>query len=125
MNNNSFVRAICRILIASMLWLPLHAQADLIATTQAVTAAQAQAARAALSSKLETLGVAGEGARERVASLTDAEVLQLAREIDELPSGGTAWPLLLVVIFLIWRFGFSEQAKAEQKAREPAKDQKK
>jgi hypothetical protein len=121
--STSFIRAVCRILIASLLWLPLQAQAELIATTGAVAvaAAQAQSARTAVAVQLEALGVDADGARLRAASLTDAEALDLAARMDAAPAGGTMWALLLLAIFLIWRFGFSEQAKAEQKAAEPKK----
>jgi hypothetical protein len=101
-----------------MIWLPLQAQAELIGTGQAAAAGQAHAARLMLAGKLEVLGIPGDSARERVAALSDAEVLQLAREVDAAPAGGVIWPLLLVAVFLVWRFGFSEQAQAEQKARD-------
>jgi hypothetical protein len=120
MNNNAFVRAVCRVLVASLIWLPLQVQAQLIATNQANTAAQAQSARAAIAVQLEAFGITADSARERVAALTDAEALQLVTQVGDAPAGAFAWPVLLLAAFLIWRFGFSEQAKAEHKAREPA-----
>jgi hypothetical protein len=122
MNNNTFVRAVCRILIASLILLPLQAQAELIATNRANTAAQAQSARAVIAVQLEALGIAADSARDRAAALTDAEALDLAARVEAAPAGAYAWALLFVVIFLVWRFGFSEQAQAEQKAREPQKE---
>jgi hypothetical protein len=120
-NNNAFVRAVCRVLIASMFWLPLQSQAELIATNRAVSAAQAQSARATLAIQLETFGIAADSARERVAALSDVEALDLAARVENAPAGGSiAWAAILLLIFLVWRFGFSEQAKADQKAREPA-----
>jgi hypothetical protein len=120
MKNNAFVRAVCRVLVASLIWLPLQVQAELIAANRANTSAQS--ARAVIAVQLEALGITADGARERVAALTDTEALQLAERVEDAPAGGFAWPVLLLAAFLIWRFGFSEQAKAEQKASEPQKE---
>jgi len=115
--NNTLIRFVSRILIASLFWLPFQAQADLIATNQAISAAQAQSARAALTGHLTAFGVAPDAARERVAALTDSEAISLADRAGDAPAGA-GWEItigmLLVVAFLIWRFGFSDQAKAEQ-----------
>ena len=127
--NHAFVRCVSRILIASLVWLPLQAQAELIATNQVISAAQAQSARAAIAGHLESFGLAREAARERVAALTDAEILALADRVDSLPAGanGVGVGALLVLLFLIWRFFFSDQAKAEaaKPAAKPAPEQKK
>jgi hypothetical protein len=56
----------------------------------------------------------------RAAALSDAEALDLAARVDASPAGGNAWVLLLLAIFLIWRF--TENAKAEQKAAAPQKE---
>jgi hypothetical protein len=121
----SSVRFVCRVLVASMLALPLHAQAGMIGTGEAVTAAQAQAARAGIAAlvsrseaaaQLQALGLSPQAVKERVAALTDAEVVQLAGRIDQLPAGaigGGFFGLLFVAIFLLWRFVFSDQAQAE------------
>jgi hypothetical protein len=118
--NNSFVRFISRVLIASLFWLPFQAQADLIATNQVISAAQAQSARATLTGHLTAFGIAPDAARERVAALTDAEALSLAESAGDAPAGA-GWNIgigiLIVVAFLIWRFGFSDQAKAESAAK--------
>lgn len=111
--NNAFVRFVSRMLIASLICLPLQAQAELVATNQAVSAAQAQSARAAIAGQLESFGLARSAAQERVAALTDAEVLSLANRVGSLPAGadGIAVGMILVLIFLVWRFGVSDQAK--------------
>jgi len=115
--NKAFVRFVSRILIGSLFCLPFQAQADLIATGQAISAGQAQSARATLAGHLQAFGIAPEAARERVAALTDAEALSLADRAGDAPAGA-GWNItigmLLVVAFLIWRFGFSDQAQAEQ-----------
>ena len=127
--SNALVRSVSRILIASLIWLPLQAQAELIVSGQTALPAQAQPARAAIAGHLESFGLAREAARERVAALTDAEILALADRVDSLPAGanGVGVGALLVLLFLIWRFFFSDQAKAEaaKSAAKPAPEQKK
>jgi hypothetical protein len=127
MQSNGFVRALCRILVVCFATSSISAQAGLISTDQAVAGAAAaaagtHAARAAIAGQLEALGLAADTARERVAALSDAEALEIAGRLDSQPAGasGQVFAILLVVIFLIWRFGFSDQAKAEGKAREAA-----
>ena len=107
--NSMFTRFVCRVLAASMIVLPFHAQAGLIGTDQAPLAD-----RGAVATQLQTFGLSPDEARDRVAALSDAEVAGLAGRIDTLPSGGIAGVLpILVLIFLLWRFTASDQAKAE------------
>ena len=115
--NNMFVRALSRVLIVCISALSLQAQAGMIGTNQAVSAEQAQPARATLASALQAYGVAPDAARARVAALTDAEVLALADRVADAPAGalsGAGIGVLLVILYLIWRFTMSDQAKAEQ-----------
>ncbi|QKT04606.1 PA2779 family protein [Ectothiorhodospiraceae bacterium 2226] len=51
--------------------------------------------------KLVEYGVAPAEAAERVAALTDEEVLEIAQNIDELPAGGSVTLLLLVIILIL------------------------
>ena len=129
--HSPYVRAISRVLIVSLAAVSFQARAGLIGSGEVLAATQAQAAqlsatRAALAGQFEALGIAADTARDRVAALSDAEVAQLAGQLERLPAGamGGAWAgALLVVIFLIWRFNFSDQAKAEAKTtKEPAKE---
>ena len=121
---STFARCVCRILVASMIGLPFQAQAGVIGTEQAVAAAHEQAARVTVAGfidradvalQLQSLGLAAKDAKARVAALTDAEVAAIANRIDSLPAGanGGGLGILLVIAFLIWRFVFSDQAKAE------------
>ena len=128
MKNNAFVRTLCRILIVCFAASSMTAQAGLIRTDQAVAGAAAasggaRVARDAVVLQLEALGLASDSARERVAALSDAEAIDIAGRLDAIPAGAGPEAIFLVLIlaFLIWRFGFSDQAKAEEKAREPAK----
>ena len=121
--NHAFVRFVSRLLIVSLACLPFQARAELIGTNQAVSAEQAQpartarTARASLASALQAYGVESEAAQARVAALTDAEALTLAERVADAPAGalaGAGIGALLVILFLIWRFTMSDQAKAEQ-----------
>jgi hypothetical protein len=123
-----FVRTISRTLIICMSAVSFQANAGLIGTDEVAAAATAvkpsPAARAALASQFETLGLAADTARDRVAALTDAEVAQLSGRLEGLPAGanGLAIGAAFVVIFLIWRFGVrDQQASAKESAKEPAK----
>jgi hypothetical protein len=121
--HNMFVRALSRVLIVCISALSLQAQAGMIGTDHAAAAGQAQAARATLVSKLQAYGVAPDHAQARVAALTDAEALSLADRIADAPAGADAVTIaiIFVVLFLIWRFAFSDQAKASHQTSEPAK----
>lgn len=121
--NLAFVRFVSRLLIVSLACLPFQARAELIGTNQVVSAEQAQpartapTARASLASALQAYGVEPDQARARVAALTDAEVLALADRVADAPAGalsGAGIGVLLIILFLIWRFTMSDQAKAEQ-----------
>lgn len=115
-------RFVCRVLVASMIVLPFHAQAGMIGTDQATNAPMAANAvsRGELAAQLRLLGLSPEAASERVAALTDAEVAGLVGRIDELPAGANSFLMILVLVFLLWRFTASDQAKAESAAREKA-----
>ncbi len=56
-------------------------------------------------------------------------MLALADRVDSLPAGasGVGIGMILVLIFLVWRFGVSDQAKAEaaKPGAKPAPEQKK
>lgn len=115
--NHAFVRFVSRLLIASLACLPFQARAEMVGTHQAVSALDAQPARASLQGKLQEYGVAPDLARARVAALTDAEALTLADGIADAPAGalsGAGIGVILVLLFLVWRFTMSDQAKAEQ-----------
>ena len=110
-----FVRWMSRILIVCMTALPFQAQAGLIGTGAVVTAADAQAARdtlrgiidrASAAGKLQAWGVTREQAQARIAALTDVEVADLAARAERAPVGadGAGVGLILILIFLVWRF---------------------
>ena len=109
----SFIRLISRLLVVCLIGLPFQASAGMIGTDQAVSAAQAQAARgivlsqisrADVAGQLQSLGLTPQAAAERVAALTDIEVAKLAGQIESLPAGANGSGLLLLILIgvLIW-----------------------
>ena len=58
-------------------------------------------ARADVRDRIAALGVAPDEAAMRVASLSDAEVLQVAQEIESLPAGQAGGVSVVVVLLLI------------------------
>lgn len=86
------------------------AQAAMVGTTQAIAAQQGTLDRARLASLLEradlqaqlaAMGVDVEVARERVASLTDAEVARINQQVGELPAGASSALGIAVLVLLI------------------------
>ena len=111
--STSFVRLISRLLIVCLIGLPFQVNAGMIGTDEAVSTALAQAARATVLSQinradvagqLQSLGLTAQGAEDRVAALTDAEVAKLAGQIESLPAGAGGSGLVLVILIglLIW-----------------------
>jgi len=110
--STSFIRLVSRLLIVCLIGLPFQVSAGMIGTDQAVTAAQAQAARNAVLSQisradvagqLQSLGLTPQAAADRVAALTDAEVAKLSGQIQSLPAGADGELLLLILVgVLIW-----------------------
>ena len=102
--------ATIRRLIASLLVIcmavPLPSQGAMLATDSAPGAAQRGEIdrlldRADVQSRLEGYGVKPEDVKARVASLTDAEVAELAAQIDELPAGGNIIGAVVLVFVIL------------------------
>jgi hypothetical protein len=111
-----FMKSISFFLIFSFLLLDFSVQkakAEMIDTGTIVTMAQQENARARVMSFLdrqdvqqamEQQGVAAEEAGQRVATLSDAELMQIARAMDQLPAGGDGFGTVIgaaVLIFII------------------------
>jgi hypothetical protein len=104
--------AMLRRLIASLLViciaLPLPSQAAMLATDNALAAAQREQVnrlleRADVQARLADFGVKASDVKARVAALTDDEVAQLAQKIDSLPAGGDGGALIgaLLIVFIV------------------------
>ena len=87
------------------------AQAAMVGTAQAVAAQQGALDRARLASLLEredlqaqlaAMGVDVGHARERVASLTDAEVARINLQLERLPAGSDSVLGVLLLIFIVF-----------------------
>lgn len=98
------------IMMFAVVALPPQAAYAGIVGTETVLAEQAVLERAELLSLIDRSdvqeqliahGVSPEQAVERVAGLTDEEVLELAERMDSLPAGGAVVLLLVVVIILL------------------------
>ena len=128
---STIVRFVCRFLTASMIVLPWQAQAGMIATDQALDAAQQRVARATVAgfidrdgvaAQFQALGLSPQAAKERVAALSDAEVAALAGRIDALPAGGSPSILpIIVVLLLLYFLVIAPPATAKESPRAPAK----
>lgn len=105
-------RLIASLLIAStaLMGLPIQAQAGLVGTQEALSAAPAQGERERVQSflqrddvrqALQARGVDPQAASERVKALSDAEVAQLAEQIDRAPAAGVDVLGFLLVIFVV------------------------
>jgi hypothetical protein len=95
---------------------PLPTQAAMLATDKAVAAGERQYVnqlleRADVRSRLAQYGVNANDVKARVAALSDAEVAQLAGNMDALPAGGDiigAIVLVFLVLLLTDILGFTK-----------------
>ncbi|UCC15209.1 MAG: PA2779 family protein [Gammaproteobacteria bacterium] len=105
---NTLVAILC--LSLSGVLLPTSAVARMIGTTEYLEDQQRQAhieringalTRDIVRAQLTALGVDPEYAKQRVAHLTDDELLMLDQRLQELPAGGGALELVLVVFLVL------------------------
>ena len=85
---------------------PLPALAGIVGTDAVVAGAERERLaglleRSDLQARLQALGVDPADARARVAALSDEEAARLAARIDELPAGGDALGVALVVFLVL------------------------
>ncbi len=108
-----FARPVSVIVAAGMLALSLHlpaASAAMIGTEAVVqgiripqdsSLTQDAFSREEVKAKLLSLGVDPLQVQARVDALTDAEALTISQHIDQLPAGGEAVTILLVLLLLL------------------------
>ena len=86
------------------------ARAEMVKTDRIVERMEVEARRAEIAAflakadvreRIAELGVAPDEAEMRVASLSDAEVLQVAQEMDNLPAGQAGGVSLVVLLLLV------------------------
>ena len=108
---SSFARAVCRVLVALMIWTPYQfAQAGMIGTDQ-VTQQSSQSdrntvlsfvSRADVTGQLQAFGIDPSTAKDRIAAMTDEEVRFLSGNIQSLPAGANNdWIWVVLVIALV------------------------
>ena len=113
---SGFMKAVCRLLIVSLMLLPFQSvQAGMLGSGQVAASASAQGEREALMSlvgrtdvarQLQTMGLDPAAAKQRVAAMTDSEVSALTGQINSLPAGansnGWAWAVVILIGVVIW-----------------------
>jgi hypothetical protein len=108
--NNAVIRFFSRILIVTMLAFPFQSYAAMTSTEQVASAVQMQAARdqvrnfinrTDVSSQLQALGLDSATAKDRVASMTDAEISTITGKINALPAGASDGGALLLLIAIV------------------------
>ena len=109
-----FMKSITFFLIFSFMLLDFSVQkakAEIIDTGTIVSIAHQENARARVLSFLdredvqlamEQQGVAASEAKQRVAALTDAEIMQIAQAMDQLPAGGDGLGVVVGAVVLIF-----------------------
>jgi len=112
-NIRRILKPVSYLVSAGLLALTLHmpaAQASLVGTEIITAAASAQQNRAQLNTLLArqdvrdallARGVDLADAKARVSALTDDEIQQLAKQIDEMPAGGDALGIILGVLIIL------------------------
>lgn len=112
MKKSRYFRSIALVLAAYMLFFTVQpvVQAAMISTTDLVTERQISMDRQSLIAALDRddvrlaltrRGVDTNMAKERIASLTDEEVALMKQRMDEMPAGGSAAGVLLVVFLVL------------------------
>lgn len=109
---NSFKRFMSALLVVAitMAGLPMNAHAALVSTDEVVTAEAAAVSREKVNAflaredvrkALMAEGVAQDAVQARVQAMTDAEVAQLAGQVDRAPAGGDVLGILFTVFIIL------------------------
>jgi uncharacterized protein DUF6627 len=109
---SSFKALLCRTIVVVLVLVSYDASASMIGTEQAATSGYSpspllspERARAALTTRLQSMGVDADAARERVDALSDNEARELADTLERAPAGASAGYILfalLLVLFGVW-----------------------
>lgn len=111
---NLIGRMLVRLMAAVMVLVSLpfgYAQAGMVTTDQVLDAAQLEQtreqvieflARDDVRQQLEALGVDPDEASARAANMTDAEVMQIAGQLEQLPAGQDALGAILGAVIIIF-----------------------
>ena len=111
---NLFGRMVVRLMAAVMVMVSMpigYAQAGMVTTDQVLDAAQLEQTREQViqflsrddvRQQMEALGVDPDEAAARAANMTDAEVMQIAGQLEQLPAGQDALGAILGAIVIIF-----------------------
>jgi hypothetical protein len=109
---SSFKALLCRTIVVVLVLASYDASASMIGTEQAATSGYSpshllspERARAALTTRLQSMGVDADAARERVDALSDNEARELADTLELAPAGASAGYILfalVLVLFGVW-----------------------
>ena len=111
---NLFGRVVVRLMAAVMVVVSMpigYAQAGMVTTDQVLDAAQLEQTREQViqflsrddvRQQMEALGVDPDEASARAANMTDAEVMQIAGQLEQLPAGQDALGAILGAILIIF-----------------------
>lgn len=114
MRFNLLGRSMVRLMAAVMVMVSMpigYAQAGMVTTDQVLDAAQLEEtremvieflAREDVREQMEMLGVDPDEASARAGSMTDAEVMQIAGQLEQLPAGQDALGTIVGVILVIF-----------------------
>ncbi len=108
----AYKRLMASVLIASttLMGLPLTAKAALVSTEQSVPASSSSADRSKVAeflsrddvqSVLQARGVDRQAAADRVQAMSDAEVAQVAAQVDQAPAGGDILGIMFTVFIVL------------------------
>ena len=102
-------RVISAVLVMCLLGVGFPANAGMISTDAGLSTPGAARIlslleRADVRAELQSLGVRAEDVSARVAALSDAEIAQVADQIDQLPAGGMSILGAAVLVFLVLLF---------------------
>jgi uncharacterized protein DUF6627 len=109
---SSFKALLCRTIMVVLVLVSYDASASMIGTEQAATSGYSpshllspERARVALTTRLQSMGVDADAARERVDALSDNEARELADKLERAPAGASAGYILfalVLVLFGVW-----------------------
>jgi hypothetical protein len=103
----AYRRAICRMLMVLVAWMPFQfAQAGMIGTPNAAAATDRSTVTTFLNrtdvvSQMQALGLDPATAKDRVNAMSDTEVASLAHQIDALPAGGMSHGAKIVLVLVV------------------------
>jgi hypothetical protein len=120
----SMYNLLCRVLIASLMVLPVSANAGMIATVDSIASTGARTLtdqahdgriRENVAQELEAMGLSPATARERVAVLTQDEVSRIAGQTQNAPAGGEAVLTIFIIVLVAAMIYYSTRGAYQER----------